>query len=271
MRQTLELAVLGDPVEHSLSPAIHGAAMVSCGFDGSYTAIKADRRILASMIDDLRSGSMSGLNVTMPLKGDAAELADVLTPEAVSSQSVNTLRYRGNRVEGHSTDAVALAKLISENSIAAQTPIHLLGAEAPGGRGATGAGGAAGAVFAAGGDRTIYIAARRMEQAKSIAGQWRQGQTVPWGTPVAGALVINATPLGMKGEDLPEGLIDVASALIDLPYGKAVTPAVESALSMGLPTVDGLAFLVTQAAESFRWWTGADPPLNAMFEAVRKT
>ena len=260
MRQTLELAVLGDPVEHSLSPVIHGAAMVSCGFDGSYTAIKADRRTLASMIDDLRSGSMSGLNVTMPLKGDAAELADVLTPEAVSSQSVNTLRYRGNRVEGHSTDAVALAKLISENSIAAQTPIHLLGA-----------GGAAGAVFAAGGDRTIYIAARRMEQAKSIAGQWRQGQTVPWGTPVAGALVINATPLGMKGEDLPEGLIDVASALIDLPYGKAVTPAVESALSMGLPTVDGLAFLVTQAAESFRWWTGADPPLNAMFEAVRKT
>jgi shikimate dehydrogenase len=260
MRQTLELAVLGDPVEHSLSPAIHGAAMASCGFDGSYTAIKADRRILASMIDGLRSGSMSGLNVTMPLKGDAAELADVLTPEAVSSQSVNTLRSRGNRVEGHSTDAVALAKLISENSIGDQTPIHLLGA-----------GGAAGAVFAAGGDRTIYVASRRMEQAKSIAGQWRQGQTVRWGTPVAGALVINTTPLGMRGENLPEGLIDVASALIDLPYGNATTPAVALALSMGLPTVDGLAFLVTQAAESFRWWTGVDPPLNVMFEAVRKT
>ncbi len=260
MSQTLELAVLGDPVDHSLSPAIHGAAMASCGFDGSYTAIKADRRILASMIDDLRSGSMSGLNVTMPLKGDAAELADVLTPEAMSSRSVNTLRSRGDRVEGHSTDAVALAQLISENSIGAETPIHLLGA-----------GGAAAAVLAVGGDRTIYVTSRRMEQAKSVAEQWRRGHPVRWGTPVAGALVVNATPLGMRGENLPEGLIDVASALIDLPYGQAVTPAVESARSMGLPTVDGLAFLVTQAAESFRWWTGVNPPLNVMFEAVGKT
>ena len=93
---------------------------------------------------------------------------------------------------------------------------------------------------------------------------------VPFSSPVAGSVLINATPLGMKGESLPEGTVQAASGLIDLVYADHPSPAVSMAAALGKPVMDGVEFLVLQAGASFEWWTGRPAPLAVMLSAARK-
>ena len=92
---------------------------------------------------------------------------------------------------------------------------------------------------------------------------------VPIGVGVSGALVVNATPLGMGGERLPEAITATASGIIDLPYGPGETLTVAGARDAGLPHMDGVEFLVLQAAASFEWWTGVPAPIEVMVRAAR--
>ncbi|HSK07339.1 MAG TPA: shikimate dehydrogenase [Acidimicrobiia bacterium] len=261
MSELMRLAVLGDPVAHSRSPAIHQAAMRHLGIEGRYEAIRAGSAQLADAVAELRSGALHGINVTMPLKEEAARLADDLTDEAFRSGSVNTLRARDERVEGHSTDVIAIRLALADQRFEASAPILLLGS-----------GGAAAAALVGMAGRSVFLSARRPERAAALAG--RVGTEVGFlrfGTGLAGAVVVNATPLGMRGETLPENIVGPASGVIDLAYGDAPTPTVQRARESGLAVMDGTEFLVLQAAASFRWWTGMTPPTEVMLEAARKT
>lgn len=261
MSNPIRLAVLGDPVRHSRSPAIHNAAMRHLGIEGRYEAIRAGEAELAEAVADLRSGALQGINVTMPLKGAAARLADFLTDEAARSGSVNTLRSRDNRVEGHSTDVIAARLAVADQRFQASAPILILGS-----------GGAAAAVLIGVAGRAVYLSARKPERAAALAE--RVGVDVGpvrFGAGVAGALVVNATPIGMRGETLSEDIVGPASGLIDLAYGDTPTPSVRRALDTGLAVMDGVEFLVLQAAASFQWWTGVPAPTEVMFDAARKT
>ena len=261
MSESLRFAVLGDPVGHSLSPRIHMAALDASGIGGSYQAIRADRNRLAEAVDQMRSGFFAGLNVTMPLKRAAAEFCDHLTEEAHVASSVNSLRAGGGKIEGHSTDSVAVASLLGSGGFGTEAPVVVLG------------GGATAEVVAhACANRMLYLSARREEQAADLAERLgSEPAVVAFGVPVAGAIVINATTVGMRGESLPEGLLEAASGLIDLPYRDKPTPAVEMAGRMGIPVVDGIQFLVTQAAASFSWWTGREAPFDVMLSAGRNS
>jgi shikimate dehydrogenase len=104
---SLRFAVLGDPIDHSRSPAIHTAALDHVGLKGSYVAIRAGSSELRAAVEQLREGSFDGFNITMPLKEEAATLAEDLTAEAGRSGSVNTLRARNQVIEGHSSDVIA--------------------------------------------------------------------------------------------------------------------------------------------------------------------
>jgi shikimate dehydrogenase len=92
---------------------------------------------------------------------------------------------------------------------------------------------------------------------------------LPWGESLPGSVLINATPLGMASESLPEGLLEVSIGLIDLPYGSSPTPAAEAAKAAGLSLVDGIEFLTRQAALSFQRWTGRSVDFERLVEAVR--
>lgn len=252
-------AVLGSPVEHSRSPELHTAMLKIAGLDGEYLAIEADVRVLAEAVAGLRDGRWHGLNITMPLKRDAARMADSLAERAARSGSVNTLSLRGSIVHGDTTDSAALSEIL-DTSRFRESRIALV----------LGAGGAAAAALAAIPPRmTVYLAARRADRAAVLVGRMG-GETVSWGTAVAGAIVINTTPLGMGGESLPEGVLEVGSGLVDLPYGPAKTPAVVSAEQMGLPVADGHEFLLRQAIASFTSWTGESIELSALQQALRK-
>ncbi len=259
MRADLRFVLLGDPVDHSRSPAIHRAALADLGLPGSYEARRSEQAGLTAALEELRAGDLDGINVTMPLKALAASSADHLTELADRSRSVNTLRFRDGLVEGHSTDAAATARLLTRPRFDVSAPILILGA-----------GGAAAAALVALSGREVHLAARRPDLARELAA--RAGDeviVVPFGSAVAGAIVINATPLGMKGESLPSGMLDRASGLIDLAYGRVDPPATAEARRIGLPLVDGLEFLALQAGESFTWWTGMDAPLEVMRQAAK--
>lgn len=257
--KSYRLAVLGSPVEHSRSPALHTAMLEIAGLDGEYLAIEADAQVLAEAVAGLREGHWHGLNITMPLKGDAARMADSLTPRAARSGSVNTLSLRDSVVEGDTTDSAALSELLDTSRFRESTTALVLGA-----------GGAAAAALTAMPPRmNVYLAARRADQAAALAGRLG-GDAVSWGAAVAGAVVVNTTPLGMAGESLPEGVLEVGSGLIDLPYGVSKTPAVVSAEQMGIPYADGHEFLLRQAIVSFASWTGERIELSVLQQALRK-
>lgn len=256
----LALAVLGDPIDHSLSPVIHTAAMAFLGIEGSYRAIRADNEVLERAVADLREGALDGINVTMPLKEAAFLLAERLTDEAANAGSVNTMRCRDGAVEGHSSDLVAVADLFARLDPSGLAPVLVLGS-----------GGASAAALAASRGRRTLVSARSRDRVESLADRIGGIEIVGWGQPVQGAILVNATPLGSGGDLLPPAVLDGSRAVIDLPYGPEPTSTVLGAAKAGIPCVDGVEFLVAQACVSFQWWTGVDPPARVMLEAARNT
>ncbi len=245
-------ALVGDPVAHSRSPAIHNTALELAGLQGSYITMRTDVKGLEAVLRDLRAGELHGVNVTMPLKTTALARSDIATPEALSSGSANTLRCRDGMVEAHSTDVETFSKLYSTLDIA--LPLLVLG----------GGGSASAAVASWPGERVI-VSVRDRTRSERL----RDVELVPWGVAVPGAVLVNATPLGMNGETLPEGVVETSAVLIDLPYGMGETPAVGTAHRLGIPFHDGLDFLAAQAGLSFRWWTGVAVDSDALVRAAK--
>ena len=253
----LELVLLGDPVEHSLSPAIHNAALAASGLSGTYTARRVDEGGVREAFAELRSGLLDGLNITMPHKGLAAQLCDQLEPEARRAGSVNTAYLVEGVVHGLSTDITGIHDVWS--ALPRSGPVLILGA-----------GGAAAAACIALADHPLFVAARRDHTVGDLATKLDLDLgEVRWGVPVVEAVVVNCTPLGMMGESLPDHIVTLASGLLDMAYGADPTPAVRYLTSKGKPTVSGRDLLVAQAARSFSVWTGLTPPLGAMRTAVR--
>lgn len=254
----MRLVLLGDPVAHSRSPAIHEAALAACGIEGRYTARRVDEQGVYRAVAEVRAGALDGANVTMPHKAVAAAACDRLSVEAARCRSVNTIARRDGEATGWSTDVSAIAALAERLGLDEATPALVLGA-----------GGTAAAALVALGGRSVRVAARRLEAAVHLTGRLGIGDPVEWGTAVPGCVVVNATPLGMRGEPLPPGIVEACSGLLDLPYGPSDTPAVAAARDLGIPALDGIDLLVAQAAESFRLWTGSEAPVAVMEAAAR--
>ena len=250
----MRLLLLGDPVAHSRSPAIHTAALREAGIDGWYRARRVDPAGFGAALLELREGRFDGANVTMPYKKVAAA-AGAADDTVARTGAANTLRRSPvqavpARIEATNTDVAGIITASAAAGIPPRAPVLVLGR-----------GGAAAAALAAFGSRVAGVAARG-----DLPPGW---PAWPWGLAMEGAVLVNATPLGMGGEDLPPGLVESAAGLVDLPYGGgAPTPAANRARRLGLPLADGVAVLVGQAAVSFTWWTGREAPLEVMRRAA---
>lgn len=258
----MRLALVGDPVAHSLSPTIFAAAFAAAGIEGIYEARSVDEEGVRAAFRELSGDELDGINVTMPHKFLASKLCDRLDPKAMRAGSVNTIVVaKGERAKkelvGYSTDIDGIGECW--RSFPATGPVLILGG-----------GGAAAAALVALAEFEPYVSVRRFGQGAELGARvGTEVGEIHWGVPVVGAIVVNCTPLGMKGERLPEPVLELAGGLMDLAYTRQTTPAISFMAARGLPVVDGLELLVSQAGHGFRLFTGVEPPLAAMRAAVK--
>jgi shikimate dehydrogenase len=259
-------AIIGDPIVHSRSPAIWNAAFAATGLDWVFVALPVARGQAAAAMDGVRVLGIAALSVTMPHKSDAARACDELTPIAERLGAVNAVIAHDGRLVGDSTDGEGLVRALQDEGCAVS------------GQGCVilGAGGAARSIALALGaaGAHVTVAARRPKEAADAAALAAGGEAVDLasvGSVVAGAaIVINATPIGMRGEDPPfdTAVLGAQHLVVDTIY-PAETPLVVRAREQGARATNGLGMLVHQAAVSFRSFTGVEAPLDVMRAAAR--
>jgi shikimate dehydrogenase len=262
--------IIGWPVDHSLSPAIHNAAFAAAGLDWVYVPLPVPPQGLSRAVTGLGALGIDGANVTMPHKTEAADLIVDLSEDARVLRAVNTIVVRGDRLEGHNTDVGGFERFLHRDA----------GFE-PEGRSALlyGAGGAARActlALARGGLAHLTVAARdeaTTDRLRVIAEESELPFEVVGASGTTGRrfdLVVNATPVGGNAE--PEHRshpdLDHSVVVVDLLYDPPVTPLQERAKASGATAFGGLGLLLHQAALSFELWTGTPGPLDVMAAAA---
>lgn len=261
--------VIGWPVTYSLSPAIHNAAFAELGMDWTYVHLPVPEGRMPEAAQRLGSEGWAGANVTIPHKTAAAEVADWLSEDAAALNAVNTLApLEGGGLAGHNTDAPGFARFLSEDAD-----------WEPEGRSALiyGAGGAARACalsLARGGIDRLAVAVRDPGRATALVRLAEEAGARAEAIPFERAayeladLVVNSTPLGREGEELPLPPLGISTVVVDLLYVPPTTPMLATAAEAGARTFGGLGLLVHQAALSFELWTGRSPSVNTMREAA---
>lgn len=257
-------AVIGNPVAHSKSPAIHAEFARATGQDIDYRRIEAPLDGFAEVIARFRAAGGKGCNVTLPFKHEAFRLAERLSERARLAQAVNTLRFEDSF--GDNTDGIGLVRDLTDNMGVALRGKSLL---------ILGAGGAAqgvaGALLAAGLKRLV-VANRTPSKAQALAERF-PGVSASGYDALAGEhfqVVVNATSAGLAGESpaLPAGLLDANTIAYDMVYGRD-TPFLAQARAAGARAVDGFGMLVEQAAESFFLWRGVRPSTRPVLQTLR--
>ena len=258
--------LLGHPVAHSLSPAMHNAAFAALGLPHRYETRDVEPHRLADAVEALRRDDVLGANITIPHKEAAVRLVDELAAEARRIGAVNTVVRRSSRLVGDNTDGYGFARAL------AAADVDVSGKDVM----VLGAGGAARACVAAlAAARLVVVAARGVDRATALAtAAGRPFRGIPWADARRTAridVLVNATPVGLHGEDL---LADFAfgampDVVVDLVPTRAETPLVRRAReAQHVRVVDGLSMLLHQAARSFTLWTGREAPLSVMRAAL---
>ena len=259
------LAVIGDPIGHSLSPKIHTRFLQEAGLDYTYTAIRVKAGEARVFFETAKRENMAGLNVTMPLKEEAFALVDRLDRSAQGG-AVNTVVNHGGVFTGYNTDGQGFIRSLGERRE------HLAGARVV----VLGAGGAAKPILAALAQAGVEITlcVRNKEKAAGLVPPERCLFFREAGSACVRAdLLVNTTPLGMEGFAGFESLAFVDAlppyALVyDLVYMPRQTALVERARQRGLFARNGMAMLVCQAALAFRLFTGVEPSEATVEEMI---
>jgi shikimate dehydrogenase len=249
--------VIGHPVAHSRSPAMHAAAYAELGMDWEYVRVDVRPDSLGAFVSSMPAAGFAGVNVTIPHKQAVIELCSEIGPEAAAAGSVNTLLVREGAIHGESTDGRGL--------------LWALGDVEPADALVLGAGGAARAAVAAlaGAGWSVAVSARRPEAAAELG-----VGVAPWPPTQGARLVVNATPIGQREAGtvpIHAGLITSGTIVCDLAYrgDGAATALILAARERGARAVDGIDVLVGQGIYAFELLTGVPAPVAVMRAAAR--
>ncbi len=264
--------LLGYPVSHSLSPAMHNAAFAYLQLEYAYLAFEANEGNLDDIVKAMRALQARGFNVTMPNKKNILPLLDEVTPEARMIGAVNTVLHENGRLIGYNTDGRGYVHSLEEKGIAVAGKKILLA-------GAGGAGRAVAVQLAVDGAAQIVILNRTRGKAEAICDVIQKSipacRVQPFGLDETtlkqqvkeADIFINATALGMHPHEdksviaspdmLPGNLI-----VSDLIYTPAKTKLLRIAEQAGCRTINGQGMIIWQGAESFKIWTGVDMPVD---------
>ena len=272
----IKLGLIGYPVSHSLSPKIQNAALKACGLEGDYSLFPIapdDMHALKDLLDRVRSGEITGLNVTIPHKQNVIPFMDELTSTAKVIGAVNIIYMRGNKLIGDNTDAPGFLSdlkkfLTTETREHRELNALVLGA----------GGSARSVVYALLNDGwNLTVAARRIEQAQQLASRFEGINVSELNLQTFQLsnlqLIVNTTPLGMTPNidksPLPENAtLAKHTKIYDLVYNPRETKLVRDARAQGLSVTTGLGMLIEQAALGFELWTGNKLPSEIFRKAV---
>ena len=265
---TRTVGVIGWPVDRSLSPAIHNSAFAALEMDWVYVPLAVAPGQVETALAGLRALGFAGANVTMPHKTECAQLIAELSEDARALRAVNTIVVGAEGLAGHNTDVVGFERFLDVDA----------GFD-PSGRTALlfGAGGAARAcalALARGGLERLTVAVRDPDRAEAV-----RALAEPLGTEVSIArfdearevpanVVVNATPLGARGESLPLPPLEPGGLAVDLLTRAVSTTLLTEARRAGWRAFGGVGLLLHQGALAFELWTGRVPPMDVMSAAA---
>lgn len=264
---TTVAAVIGDPVGHSLSPALHNAAFAATGLDWVFVALPVPAGDGAAAVDAMRTLRLGGMSVTMPHKDAVAAAADERSEAVVALGAANCLvRLDDGRIRAENTDGAGfLAGLRADAGCEVRDRRVVV----------LGAGGAARAVVhacATAGAHTVVVVNRSAERAAAAAALGGPtGRVGAMGDVADADLVVNATSVGMAGDPaMPcdPSLLGPGQVVVDLVYEPMETSWLTAVRAAGVTAHNGVSMLIGQAAVAFTLWTGRDAPVAAMREVV---
>ena len=250
--------VIGNPISHSLSPKLHNYWIKENKIDAVYNKQRLNAEDLKILVSRIRNREIAGVNVTVPFKKDIISYLDKLSPEAESTQSVNTICLNNNKVTGHNTDISGFEFSIEEIKYRiAEKKILILGA----------GGVVPSIIFALNKMKasTIILSNRTRIKAENLKKQFKDLIIVDWGSLPDFDMVINATSLGLNNEDvinLDFTKVDKGKLYYDLIYNPEETNFLKKARELNNKTENGKRMFVYQAAAAFKIWHGVQPQIN---------
>jgi shikimate dehydrogenase len=275
--KTTICGIIGDPIEHSMSPVMHNAAFQTSGIDYAYVPFKVKSLQLRKAIEGIRGLNVRGVNVTIPHKVAVMALLDRIDPLAEKIGAINTIVNDDGILTGYNTDAAGFLQVLHERNIElAEKRVLLLGA-----------GGAAHSISnilaAEKAKLTILNRKQKISTLKDLAERLVQyyGADVNVGELTNENLkkaindadiLVNATSLGMSPDNdqtpVPAELLHADMVVFDIIYNPLPTRLLREANAAGAETIDGLEMLVQQGALSFEKWTGIKAPVDVMRKSV---
>lgn len=268
-------ALIGDPVEHTMSPAMHNAAFSYLGIDYLYIPFKVAREYLPAAIEGMKALNFAGFNVTIPHKVAVMSLLDEVDTSAQRIGAVNTVIIQNGRTKGYNTDGRGFLQALQlENIEPANKRVVLLGA-----------GGAARSIAftLAEVNASLAILNRTKEKADALAADIERatGNSLHSGgltgdvlkkTLSDAEILINTTSIGMSGSmgnsPVPSDLLNSGLVVCDVVYNPLETELLRQSKSVGCRTINGVGMLVHQGALAFNLWTGQAAPVDVMRKIV---
>ena len=264
--------IIGDPVQHSLSPLMQNAAFSALGIKSSYISFRVPSRDLKTSIESLKSIGIAGFNVTIPHKISIIKYLDKLDKTAFESQAVNTVKNDAGKLVGYNTDIYGFIQPLYERNIDF-TGIKIL---------IIGAGGAAYAIVTAlsyvkGIAKTIVVNRSSHNASKLVLHALKLGLNTYKENfdnisklALQSDLIINSTSIGLNNETSPieRDYINPNSIVYDIVYKPIETDLLRKAKAVNAKVVYGYEMLIAQGAQAFKIWTGCDAPITAMKKAL---
>ena len=256
--------VIGNPVRHSLSPALHNAAFSATGLNAVYLAFETGD--IEECLKGIRALGIKGASITIPFKTTVMPFLDEIDPLAKRIGAVNTIVNDSGRLKGYNTDALGALKALEENvKLAGMTCLII------------GAGGAA---------RAIGFMLKEQDVAVSIVNRSRkrgEALAASLGCPFVpldeisgtkGGLLVQTTSVGMYPDidqcPVPENILENGMVVMDIVYLPAETRLLNLARDRGCVIISGVDMFINQGAEQFRLWTDLDPPFASMRHALKE-
>ncbi len=249
--------VIGNPIEHSLSPQIHEFWMKKNNLNAFYKKQKLSNVDLSDYILKIKNKEIDGINVTIPFKKEIISYLDELSLEAEKTQSVNTICLSNKKVVGHNTDINGFKFAIRDTKYdATNKKVFILGA-----------GGVVSSIILALIDMNvsnIFVTNRTKSKADDLKNLFKSVKIVEWGEIPDFDMIINATSLGLKNEEISLDFSKIKNDkfFYDVIYNPFETNFLRNAKKAGNFTENGKKMFIYQAAEAFKIWHGIQPEIN---------